>query len=99
MSDTAIMAVQSDPSSGSTRREWLTGVSAATSASSAAPAQTGGNLKRPNIVLIISDQFRWDCVGAMGLSPMNLTPNLDAMAMEAGITNRVWELSEMLAAS
>ena len=80
MSDTAIMAVQSDPSSGSTRREWLTGVSAAMSASSAASAQPGGNLKRPNIVLIISDQFRWDCVGAMGLNPMNLTPNLDAMA-------------------
>lgn len=35
---------------------------------------------RPNIVLIISDQFRWDCVGAMGINPMNLTPNLDSMA-------------------
>ena len=69
-----------DPSSGSTRREWLTGVSAAMSASSVASAQTGGNVKRPNIVLIISDQFRCDCVGAMGLNPMNLTPNLDAMA-------------------
>lgn len=36
--------------------------------------------KGPNILLIISDQFRWDNVGAMGLNPMNLTPNLDAMA-------------------
>jgi len=80
MSDTAIMAIQSDPASGSTRREWLTGVSAAMSASSAVPAETGGDVKRPNIVLIISDQFRWDCVGAMGLNPVNLTPNLDAMA-------------------
>lgn len=35
---------------------------------------------RPNVVLIISDQFRWDCIGAMGLNPLNLTPNLDAMA-------------------
>jgi arylsulfatase A-like enzyme len=35
---------------------------------------------RPNIVMINSDQFRWDCVGAMGLNPMNLTPNLDRMA-------------------
>jgi arylsulfatase A-like enzyme len=42
----------------------------------AQPANAG----RPNIVLIISDQFRWDCVGALGLNPMNLTPNLDAMA-------------------
>ena len=81
MSDTAIMAVQSDPSSGSTRREWLTGVSAAMSASSAASAQTGGNVKRPNIVLVISDQFRWDCVGAMGLTPMDLTPNLAASVL------------------
>ena len=63
-----------------TRREWLTGVSAAMSASSPASAQTGGNVKRPNIIVIISDQFRWDSVGAMGLNPMNLTPNLDAMA-------------------
>ena len=31
-------------------------------------------------MLIISDQFRWDCIGAMGLNPMNLTPNLDSMA-------------------
>lgn len=35
---------------------------------------------RPNIILIISDQFRWDCIGAMGLNPMHLTPNLDSMA-------------------
>ena len=37
---------------------------------------------KPNILLIISDQFRWDCVGAAGLNPMNLTPNLDAMARQ-----------------
>ncbi len=36
--------------------------------------------ERPNVVLIISDQFRWDCIGAMGLNPSDLTPNLDAMA-------------------
>jgi len=64
MSDTAVMAVQSDPSCGSTRREWLTGVSAAISASSTAPAQTGGEVKRPNIVLIISDQA--PCTSARG---------------------------------
>jgi arylsulfatase A-like enzyme len=38
--------------------------------------------KRPNILLIISDQFRADCMGAMGTNPMNLTPNLDAMAAQ-----------------
>lgn len=40
---------------------------------------------RPNIVLIISDQFRWDCIGALGINPMNLTPNLDAMAQRGVI--------------
>ena len=37
---------------------------------------------KPNIVVIISDQFRGDCIGAMGLNPMGLTPNLDQMAKE-----------------
>ncbi|HEY7208672.1 MAG TPA: sulfatase-like hydrolase/transferase, partial [Bryobacteraceae bacterium] len=45
-------------------------------------AQSAERAERPNIVLIISDQFRWDCVSAMGLNPMNLTPNLDAMARQ-----------------
>jgi len=62
-----------------TRRQWLTSAPAALSASTAL-AQTGGRIERPNLVLIISDQFRWDCVGALGLNPMNLTPNLDRMA-------------------
>ena len=55
-------------------------------AAMAAQTQQGG-AARPNIVLIISDQFRWDCVGAMGLNPMNLTPNLDRMA-EQGVLFR-----------
>jgi arylsulfatase A-like enzyme len=64
----------------STRREWLSGLPAAAAlTASSAAAQTGG-ASRPNIVLVISDQFRWDCVGAVGENPMNLTPNLDAMA-------------------
>jgi len=64
---------------GSSRRELLTGAAAAMAASGTA-AQTAGAAERPNVVLIISDQFRADCVGAMGLNPMGLTPNLDAMA-------------------
>jgi len=64
-----------------TRRQWLGGAPAALAAASAQAQQTGNRPGRqPNIVMIISDQFRWDCVGAMGLNPMNLTPNLDAMA-------------------
>lgn len=63
-----------------TRRSLLRTAPAALAPLAAAQAQTGDRAERPNIVLIISDQFRWDCVGAMGLNPMGLTPNLDAMA-------------------
>jgi arylsulfatase A-like enzyme len=63
-----------------TRRQWLTTAPAALSVSAAASAQTAATANRPNIILIISDQFRWDCIGAMGINPMNLTPNLDQMA-------------------
>jgi arylsulfatase A-like enzyme len=64
----------------STRRNWLRGAGAALAASSL-EAQTERSSK-PNIILIIADQFRWDCVGAMGLNPMGLTPHLDRMAGE-----------------
>ena len=47
----------------------------------AAAAQTPEATK-PNIIVIISDQFRADCIGAMGMNPMGLTPNLDAMAAQ-----------------
>ncbi|HEV8634037.1 MAG TPA: sulfatase-like hydrolase/transferase [Chloroflexota bacterium] len=35
--------------------------------------------ERPNVVFILSDQQRWDTVGAYGC-PVDLTPNLDALA-------------------
>jgi arylsulfatase A-like enzyme len=54
--------------------------SAAQTAAAAAQTPPEGNSQRPNIVVIFSDQFRWDCIGAAGLNPMGLTPNLDAMA-------------------
>jgi arylsulfatase A-like enzyme len=59
-----------------TRRSLLRAAPAAF-APFAAQGQSGS---RPNILLVISDQFRADCIGAMGLNPMGLTPNLDAMA-------------------
>lgn len=51
----------------------------------AAQSQTQGQTRnssrrKPNVILIISDQFRADALGCMGMNPMNLTPNLDAMA-------------------
>ena len=60
------------------RREWLSAASVTAAASAAAQPQSP--TARPNIILVISDQFRWDCLGATGLNPMNLTPNLDQMA-------------------
>ena len=37
--------------------------------------------RRPsNVVVLFTDQQRWDTVGAYGASPMDLTPNVDAMA-------------------
>jgi arylsulfatase A-like enzyme len=69
-----------DNSSGLTRREFIQRSSVIAAApilgSSADPGV------RPNVLLVISDQFRWDCVGAYGLNPLNLTPNLDAMAAQ-----------------
>jgi arylsulfatase A-like enzyme len=62
-----------------TRRQWLSGIPAAAVAASASPQNAAAGA-RPNIILIISDQFRWDCIGAAGLNPHNLTPNLDSIA-------------------
>lgn len=61
-----------------TRRDWLGG-SAAMAAAAQAPAGHAP-VPQPNIVFIISDQFRADALGCMRMNPMNLTPNLDAMA-------------------
>jgi arylsulfatase A-like enzyme len=36
--------------------------------------------RRPNIILYLADQFRWDFVGANRLNSATRTPNLDAMA-------------------
>ncbi len=67
------------PATGPSRREVLTSIPAALSTAAAAQTAAQG-ATRPNIVLVFSDQFRWDCVGAMGLNPLNLTPNIDQMA-------------------
>lgn len=68
-----------ESSSEVTRRSWLRALPAAVPPLAAGAAQARSQTGRPNIILLISDQFRWDCVGAMGLNPMNLTPNIDAM--------------------
>lgn len=70
-----------------TRRDFLKRSSAgsvipALSAESASRGRASADGERPNVILIISDQFRWDCLGGNGLNPLNLTPNLDVMASE-----------------
>jgi arylsulfatase A-like enzyme len=75
-------------SSGLSRREFLQRSSAIAVAPLVGSSVSGGI--RPNLILILSDQFRWDCVGAYGLNPLGLTPNLDAMAAEgAGFLNAI----------
>ncbi|MEK7755561.1 MAG: sulfatase-like hydrolase/transferase, partial [Acidobacteriota bacterium] len=54
-----------------TRRSFLE--SAAATAAAAAPAQ------RPNVLLILADQLRYDCLGAHG-NRLIRTPNLDRLA-------------------
>lgn len=39
---------------------------------------------RPNIVFILTDQMRWDCLGVLG-HPVVKTPNLDRMAREGTV--------------
>ncbi|MGH9327412.1 MAG: sulfatase-like hydrolase/transferase [Terriglobia bacterium] len=61
----------------------LAAVAAAFAASQSKGADSeqppGKPIKRPNIILFHSDQFRWDFVCAAGGNPMDFTPNLDAM--------------------
>jgi arylsulfatase A-like enzyme len=55
-------------------------ISGAPAALAAAQLRSKPGAEKPNIVLIISDQFRADNLGVLGGNPMNLTPNLDRMA-------------------
>lgn len=64
-----------------TRRNWMA-AAPAVAAAAGLSGQEKPSTEKPNILLIISDQFRWDCVGAAGAMPGGLTPNLDAMARE-----------------
>jgi arylsulfatase A-like enzyme len=50
---------------------------AALHAEAPAPEAAG---RKPNIILFLSDQFRWDFIGANGHNGSTHTPNLDAMA-------------------
>jgi arylsulfatase A-like enzyme len=70
-----------------TRREFIKGSAVAATLPALGVEAAGRNAeaqapnkKPPNIIIIISDQFRWDALGAYGLNSMGLTPQLDSMA-------------------
>jgi arylsulfatase A-like enzyme len=65
-----------------TRRDFLRRSSAVAAAPLVQLPSSQSPSQRPNVILIISDQFRWDCLGANGRNPLNLTPYLDAMATQ-----------------
>jgi arylsulfatase A-like enzyme len=56
------------------------GVAATQAQGKSSTAKSDGPAKQPNIILYLSDQFRWDFVGANGANSSTKTPNLDAMA-------------------
>lgn len=63
------------------------GLEAQAASASAQPA------RRPNVILYVADEFRWDFVGAYGLNPMTKTPNLDKIfergaAFTGAVTNQ-----------
>lgn len=68
------------------RRDFLKGLStsallAGVSANAAQSSEaTTNTIRKPNIVLFVADQVRWDFVGAYGLNPSTRTPNLDKIA-------------------
>ncbi|HET6219953.1 MAG TPA: sulfatase-like hydrolase/transferase, partial [Acidobacteriaceae bacterium] len=66
------------------RRDFMLGTTAAAAAALTAKAQSpvvpAAGKKKPNIILYLADQFRWDFIGANRLNSSTNTPNLDAMA-------------------
>jgi len=72
------------------RRDFLRNSGLAAAGGSAALAGTSAaetapkSKQRPNVILFLSDQFRWDFVGANGANSSTKTPNIDAMA-ERGV--------------
>src|SRR5919107_2555152 len=61
-----------------TRRQFL---GAAAAAAAAAHAGCARRDRRPNVVFILTDDQRWDCLGCAG-HPFLKTPNMDRLANE-----------------
>lgn len=61
---------------------------AAGTAAAARPATEKTTVKRPHIILIMADQMRGDCLGAV--NPAIRTPNLDRLAAEGTLFTRAY---------
>src|ERR1044071_7106986 len=63
------------------RRSFLRGCAAAGAAAVAAPRIWGAEArsKRPNVLMLLTDDQRWDTLGCMG-NPIIQTPNVDSIA-------------------
>ncbi len=75
---------QESSSKPSTRRDFLkrSALAAAMAPLVEAVGQTASppaKPSKPNVLLVISDQYRWDFICGYGHNPMDFTPNLDAM--------------------
>ena len=64
-------------------------IRAAQPAHAAATSEPAGRRRRPNILLLMCDQFRGDCLGADG-NPIIRTPNLDRLAAEGALFRRAY---------
>lgn len=74
-----------------TRRELLAASGSVAALGMRAPAEAqASSSEKPNLLIIIADQVRWDMIGAYGLNPTNVTPNLDAMAQRGTLYRRMF---------
>jgi arylsulfatase A-like enzyme len=53
----------------------------------------GQVLKRPNIVVVLADDMRWDYLGAIGANKIVQTPNLDKLAAEGTLFSNAFVTS------
>ena len=71
------------------RRDFIKGLATSailtgTASTTAQAKEKAQSTKKPNVVLFVADQVRWDFIGAYGLNPTTRTPNLNSIA-ERGI--------------
>lgn len=74
---------------GMSRREWLQCTALSSLGAGLALQSHGDTAKRPNILLLMADQMRGDCLGADGNDAV-ITPHLDSLAKEGILFRRAY---------